>query len=107
MDQPTTIQIFGQSYSVTTGLEPEYIQMLAAYVDKRLHTIAEDSKITDKQKLAVLTALWIADELHTLRDESEGMQEIFEQETKSCLALVEKALKETDPHDGNHQPDGQ
>ena len=60
----------------------------------------------EKQKVAVLAALAIADSLHTVRDELEGKEEIFKQQTRNCLALVEKALQETGAHDSGREPDG-
>jgi cell division protein ZapA (FtsZ GTPase activity inhibitor) len=95
-------------YSMAAGdMDPEYVQMVAAYVDEKLRAIAESSPMMAKEKVAVLAAIRIADELHALREESEGKEEILRQQAHSCLALVEKALKETDPQGGTHQTDGQ
>src|SRR5207247_209880 len=69
MSAPVKVQIFGQTYSIRGELEERYVQRLAAYVDEKMHAIAEATSTVDTQKAAVLAALAIADELHTLRRE--------------------------------------
>jgi cell division protein ZapA len=91
------VQIFGDSYSVKSDLDPEYMQTLAAHVDKKLTAIASGNPMMEKYRVAVLAALAIADELHTLRNEAEGLQEIFRQQTQSCLQIVERALESSEP----------
>ncbi|HEY6946006.1 MAG TPA: cell division protein ZapA, partial [Candidatus Acidoferrum sp.] len=66
MSTPVKVQIFGQIYSIRGELEEKYVQKLAKYVDEKMHTIAEATGIVDTQKLAVLAALAIADEFHSL-----------------------------------------
>ena len=70
---PTRVQIFGQTYSIAGDLDPAYVQKLAAYVDAKMHAIADATTTVDTQKAAVLAALAIADELHSgLRERSGG-----------------------------------
>ena len=41
MSAPVKVQIFGQSYPIGTELPQEYVQKLAAYVDEKMHAIAD------------------------------------------------------------------
>ena len=63
---PVTID--GQLYPIRTGLEPEYVARLAAYVDEKMQAAGELAPNGDAVRLAVLAALNIADELFRCRD---------------------------------------
>lgn len=63
----TKVQIFGQSYTIAGDLDEAYVRQLAAYVDERMQAISNNTSTIDTQKAAVLAALSIADELHSLR----------------------------------------
>ena len=67
MSAPVKVQIFGQSYSIQGELDGKYVQKLAKYVDDKMHEIADVTKTVDTQKVAVLAALAIADELHNMQ----------------------------------------
>ncbi|PYU04324.1 MAG: hypothetical protein DMG33_14520 [Acidobacteria bacterium] len=95
MSAPVKVQIFGQTYSIRGELEERYVQRLAAYVDEKMHAIAEATSTVDTQKAAVLAALAIADELHTLRREKNDHEELLREQAERCLTLVERALKQT------------
>ena len=95
MSAPVKVQIFGQTYSIRGELEERYVQRLAAYVDEKMHAIAETTSTVDTHKAAVLAALAIADELHTLRREKNDHEELLREQAERCLTLVERALKQT------------
>jgi len=62
------VEIHGQRYPVRSGLEPEYVARLAAYVDVKIRAAAESTQTGDSLRLAVLAALNIADELFRARE---------------------------------------
>ena len=95
MSATVKVQIFGQVYSVRGELEEKYVQKLAKCVDEKMHNIAEATGIVDTQKLAVLAALAIADELHSLKTEVTEEEELLREQAERCLTLVERALKQT------------
>lgn len=95
MSAPVKVQIFGQSYSIHGELDEAYVQELAAYVDARMRAIAEATGTVDTQRAAVLAALAIADELHSGRHERSDREELLREQAERCLALVERALKQT------------
>jgi len=95
MSAPVKVQIFGQVYSILGELEEKYVQKLAKCVDEKMHAIAEATGIVDTQKLAVLAALAIADELHSLKTEVTEEEEMLREQAERCLTLVERALKQT------------
>jgi cell division protein ZapA len=62
------VEINGQRYPIRSTLEPEYVAQLAAYVDGKMRAAADSTPTGDSQRLAVLAALNIADELFRSRD---------------------------------------
>jgi cell division protein ZapA len=63
------VHILGQKYIIRGEASSEYIQQLADYVDQRLKEVYSGSPQITPLKAAILTALNISDELHTLRNE--------------------------------------
>src|SRR5207302_11200937 len=95
MSAPVKVQIFGQTYSIQGELEGKYVQKLAKYVDDKMHEIADVTKTVDTQKVAVLAALAIADELHSMQRDLGDHDELMREQAERCLTLVERALKQT------------
>ncbi len=95
MSAPVKVQIFGQTYSLQGDLDGKYVQKLANYVDEKMHAIADVTKTVDTQKVAVLAALAIADELHSMRRDRGDHEELMREQAERCLTLVERALKQT------------
>jgi len=67
------VEIFGQSYAVKAGADPGYVEQLAAYVDNQMREVGRSAGAVDSVRVAVLTALNIADECFRLRA-GEGKQ---------------------------------
>jgi cell division protein ZapA len=95
MNMPVKVQIFGQPYSIRGELEQAYVEKLAAYVDQKMRDIADAGATVDTQKVAVLAALAIADELHNAQMEKGEREELLREQADRCLTLVERALKQT------------
>ena len=95
MSAPIKVQIFGQVYSIQGELDAKYVQKLAKYVDEKMHAIADATKIVDTQKVAVLAALAVADELHSIQRDRGDHHELLREQAERCLTLVERALKQT------------
>ncbi len=96
MSPSIKVDIFNQTYPIQGDLEESYIRKIASYVDEKMKVISDMAGTVDTQKIAVLAALAIADELHRLREERGEREEILKEQTERCLLLVERALKKTD-----------
>ncbi len=68
------VEIFGQEYKIKGAGDPQYIYKIAGYVDKKMREIAHTSGIMSQSKIAILTALNIADELFQIKEEEERVQ---------------------------------
>lgn len=65
------MQIFGSDYHVRGEADPEYIRTVAAYVDAKMQEIATEQSLVSSTKVAILTAIHIADELFQERRQRE------------------------------------
>jgi cell division protein ZapA len=88
-------QIFGQTYTIGGELLDDYVLKLASYVDEKMREVADATSTVDTQKIAVLAALAIADDLHTAQRERGYREDVLREQAERCLTLVERALKQS------------
>jgi len=89
------VQIYDQGYTLGGDLDEKYMQELAEYVDAKMRAVASATSTVDTGRVAVLAALAIADELHSLRQERHERDANLRERAERCLTLVERALKQT------------
>lgn len=87
------IEIYDQTYNVNSGQDDEYLRDLARFVDTKMREVADATKIADSLKVAVLTALNIADELFSARERQKQLEEPLRKRVEKCVGMVEKALE--------------
>lgn len=80
-----TVEIYNQEYIVKGSENADYIEMLAAYVDRRMRMIEQRNRSLSTAKVAVLTALNLADELNKLQEDYDELVKILEDEKKNRL----------------------
>jgi len=81
------IKVFGQTYTVKTDAEEDYIREVAKYVNEKMEEILKKTKSVSTLNVAILTALNVADDL--LREKEKRTTLVREVEAKS-RDLVEK-----------------
>ena len=74
------VEIYGEEYIVRGDSPSEYIAMIAQYVDKKMKQIAGRSSHLSSTKIAVLTALNIADELSKLQEDYDNLVKLMDNE---------------------------
>lgn len=89
------IEIYGQSYSVHADENEAYLKELAAYVDARMRKVAAATHTVDSVRVAVLAALNIADELHTIQRRQDAIEGPLRKRVDKCVTMVEKALEKS------------
>jgi len=57
------VTIFGREYSILSEVDPDYITKAAVYLDSRMREVAENFPNVSENRVAVLAALNITDEL--------------------------------------------
>jgi cell division protein ZapA len=77
------VNIFNQTYSLRSGSgDGEHVQRVARLVDERMRAVADGLAVHDVAKVAVLTALNLADEL-------EGLRSFYETELRAMLTRAD------------------
>ena len=84
----TTVEIFGRRFELRATEGSERVEELARFVDRRMRELAEVSPHVDTSKLAVLTALNIADELFKEQETEPGTR--AEQARQRVEGLIRK-----------------
>ena len=85
------VEIFGQSYAVKAGADPGYVEQLAAYVDQQMREVGRSAGAVDSVRVAVLTALNMADECFRLRA-GDGKQPDADARAAALARQLDEAL---------------
>ena len=67
------VQIFGSEYQIATQADPEHTREVARYIDLKMREIANSLSLRSVAKIAVLTAVNMADELYKEKASSQQM----------------------------------
>jgi cell division protein ZapA len=87
------VEIYDQAYTIRSDGDPEYIRKLAEYVDQRMREISSGTLTVDSRKVAILAALYIADELHQLQKIHEQADEQLATRSAECSEMLDRLLK--------------
>ena len=92
MKQRIEVEIYNQTFIVTSEDDERYVREIASFVDDRMRQMGESTKNAMPMRVAIMAALSIADEYHkTLQREAETQKEI---ERHSSLILERIAQSE-------------
>jgi len=72
------VDIFGNEYVIKGDGNPEYTKEVAAYVDSKMREISVVTSNVSSLKVAILTALNLADEVYKLKREKVGADKMKE-----------------------------
>lgn len=88
---PETVEvtIFNQTYRLRSKADRDHVEQIARLVDERMRRISAQITTHDISKIAVLTALNIADEMQNLRN-------YYEQEIQPLLSRISDHQQEPD-----------
>jgi cell division protein ZapA len=89
----TTVEIFGRRFELRATEASEHVEEIARFVDRRMRELAEVSPHVDTSKLAVLTALNIADELFKEQETEPGKRtEKIRQRVEGLIVRLDEVL---------------
>lgn len=88
------VEVFGQQLGLRTDGDVGRLEELARYVDFQMRKIADQTSSVDTVKIAVLTALNIADELYQEREtDQDDRTKRLEQQAERLVVKLEKVLQ--------------
>lgn len=88
------VDICGRRYNIRGGYDSETIRVLAEYVDQRMRQVAAQVGPGDALRVAVLTALNIADDYYRTRT---ALEQREQQVTDMARELAEKLAAALEP----------
>jgi cell division protein ZapA len=92
-----TVEIFGQRLGLRADGDATRLQELAHFVDTRMREVADRTSSVDTVKIAVLTALNIADELFQEREsDQDARHKRLEEQAERLVIRLEEAMKSGD-----------
>ena len=99
-DSGTQVNIFGQVFHIKGGNDADQTRRLADLVDQKMNFIASQVRLPDNYRIAVLTALHLADEYANLKQEHDRLKaEVSLKAAKidSLLDQIETEAREGTP----------
>ncbi len=88
----TRVEIYDQPYNIAGDNNAEYVRRLAATVDGKMRQIARQARLADSLRVAILTAMNLADELETQRAQIARLEQAVHERTAACSAVLDRAL---------------
>jgi cell division protein ZapA len=88
--QSVSVEIAGQTLSIRSDEGPQYVQELADYVDAHLRELTDGRRSFSLQRMALLVAMQIADELFREKD----LQRRYRARVEARLQALEAAIVE-------------
>jgi len=87
------VKILGYEYEIDTLPGEElFIAPVARYVEDKINELKRDTNIVDTQKLAVMAAFSIADELFRLKNTKEVTSGIMDKKTEELITMLDGAI---------------
>jgi cell division protein ZapA len=83
------IKILGQTYTVKTDAEEDYIHEVARYVNEKMDEVLKKTKSVSTLNVAILTALNIADDLLKEKEKRRGLLQAVEIKSKDLVEKIE------------------
>ena len=90
------VEIFGKVYTVRGDKDPEYVRRVAEFVDRKMREIAQVTDTVSTSRIAILASLNITDEYFRLKMESDRIDDIIAERTKSIVARIEDVVEEAE-----------
>jgi len=86
------VTIFNQTYTLAAASGDE-LESLAHSIDDLMHEIAQRSGVSDPSRVAVLTALHLADRLRGVEGDFESLKKRVDHKSREFVLLLDKAIE--------------
>jgi cell division protein ZapA len=88
----TTVEILGREYRIRGSADGEYVREVARFVDEKLREVSKGGAGQPADRVAILAAMNIADELFQLRRAASEEITSIERRAEGLISLIEEKL---------------
>lgn len=82
------VEIFGNIYSIKGAADKAHIMELASFLDAKMHEVQKATGTAEPLRVAILSALTIADELYRLKAEYSALEKSSDTAVQRLLRLT-------------------
>ncbi len=94
------VEIFGQTFTVTSEDDEQYVNELAAHVDQRMRQIADSARTSVPVRVAMMAALSIADDCFKATRQEEELRKEADALATRLLHRIEETAPLGDAQNG-------
>ncbi|MBI3801005.1 MAG: cell division protein ZapA, partial [Deltaproteobacteria bacterium] len=87
------VEIFGQTFTVNSEDDENYVRQLASYVDQRMRQVGGTSKTAVPLRVAIMAAMSIADEYYKASRREAEIEQEAARLSSVLLARIEQSEK--------------
>jgi cell division protein ZapA len=88
--ETTKVTIFGVEYSITSDRDPDEVRRIAKFVDDKMWEISENNNLISTEKVAILTALNIAEDYLRTLEQRRKDTERMERKATNIIKLIDE-----------------
>lgn len=89
--RPVSVQIGGQTLSIRTNHDTEFVEQLADHIDRKVAELQQAAPTAPISKLLMLASMTVAEELFRARQEIDRLRDEITQRTDAMLGLLDQA----------------
>ena len=86
------VKIYDGDYALRTTGDPDRLRALCAELDQLMRTISDESGSVDTVKVAILSALSLAEELRRAKEQLHQMDEALSKRSLECVSMLDRFL---------------
>lgn len=102
--QTVEVRIYNQVYNIRGDGNSAYISELAAYVDSKMREVVSGTHTVDSLRVAILSALKIADELFQAYRRIEQLDGVIAERSVEYANLLDSVLRKDAPDAAAKKP---
>lgn len=88
--RPVSVQIGGQTLSIRTTHDAEFVERLAAHIDGKVAELQQAAPTASLSKLLMLASMTVAEELFQARQEIDNLRGEITERADAMLGLLEQ-----------------
>ena len=92
MSKTIKVEIYDQPYTIAGESDESYVRKLADEVDERMREVSRATRVVDSLRVAVLTAINLADENEAVRERCAKLEAAVAEKTAEFHQLLDRAL---------------